>query len=150
MKICSICHLEKELSEFHVDRHLKRGLKASCKACSILMTHRYQATDRGHKNVLKHKKISKKRRRDRQRGVDTYLSIKILNDIRSRFNHQCFNCGASDKLEIDHHMPLSLGYGLTPQNAVLLCGICNNKKSNRLPEEFYTAEQISRLAQLMP
>lgn len=110
----------------------------------------YQRTELGHRNKLKHKRVSNKRRRDMKRGLDTRLTSCDINDIYTRFDHKCFNCGAIERLEIDHHRPLSLGYGLTPKNAVLLCGACNVRKSNRLPEEFYTQEQVSRLAQLMP
>jgi hypothetical protein len=33
MKICSKCKEEKELSEFHKDKHGKCGVKSKCKEC---------------------------------------------------------------------------------------------------------------------
>ncbi|MBZ4683083.1 MAG: hypothetical protein PWP46_1713 [Fusobacteriaceae bacterium] len=65
------------------------------------------------------------------------------------FDNKCFNCGSKKNLEIDHHYPISKGYPLKYKNrynAVLLCQNCNNKKSNILPENFYSKSQIETLA----
>lgn len=128
---------------------MKSGLKSACKTCIILATHKYHSTESGRAVRKLHKKISRKRRRDMERGIDVLLTSHELSEIYRRFNNQCFNCRATERLEIDHHKPLSLGHGLTIHNAVLLCGTCNNAKSNKLPEQFYTTEQLLRLEQLM-
>ncbi|UUV17762.1 HNH endonuclease [Fusobacteria bacterium ZRK30] len=68
--------------------------------------------------------------------------------MKHLFEHRCFNCGSKKNLQIDHHMPLSLGYGLKigdMYNAVLLCKRCNNQKSSLLPTKFYTPSQLKIL-----
>lgn len=70
--------------------------------------------------------------------IDKYLSIKVYE----KFNNKCFNCNSENKLELDHHYPLSLGNPLTINNTVLLCRSCNSKKAAKLPESFYTPEQL--------
>jgi len=61
------------------------------------------------------------------------------------FGNSCFNCGSTSKLCLDHHYPLSKGYKLTKSNAVILCNICNSSKGAKLPEDFYTEEQLNEL-----
>lgn len=61
------------------------------------------------------------------------------------FNYKCFKCQTKENLQIDHHYPLSKGYVLTRTNAVLLCNICNIKKRNKMPEEFYSNEELNNI-----
>jgi 5-methylcytosine-specific restriction endonuclease McrA len=89
------------------------------------------------------------RRRDRETGLASRLSLKEINQVYTKFNNRCYNCGTSSRLEIDHHKPLSSGYGLTLDNAVILCRACNASKKDKLPEEFYTEQQIATLATIL-
>jgi hypothetical protein len=50
---------------------------------------------------------------------------------------------------MDHHIPLALGGHLTPGNIVSLCRTCNNRKSDKSPERFYTREELERLQALL-
>jgi 5-methylcytosine-specific restriction endonuclease McrA len=68
---------------------------------------------------------------------------------RSLFGHRCFNCKTDQKLQIDHHYPLSSGFALTVDNAVLLCAFCNNSKHNKMPEEFYPKDKLQLLEYLL-
>jgi len=61
------------------------------------------------------------------------------------FKHKCFRCESTQSLHIDHHYPLSAGYSLSRENAVLLCNSCNSTKGAKMPEEFYTEEQLNTL-----
>jgi hypothetical protein len=72
----------------------------------------------------------------------TFYEKKIIYD---KFSNRCFKCGSRKNLTIDHHMPLSMGYGLEEKNAVVLCKKCNNKKSNRLPQYFYKEKELYEL-----
>lgn len=65
------------------------------------------------------------------------------------FGNACFNCGGTDNLQIDHHMPLSLGYALTIKNAVILCKSCNCSKGNKLPENFYSRDKLEDLHNIL-
>ena len=42
-------------------------------------------------------------------------------------------------------MPLSAGYALEENNAVVLCRSCNSSKGIKQPEEFYTTVQLTKL-----
>jgi len=57
-------------------------------------------------------------------------------NILRRDVYKCAYCGRSDlPLTIDHVVPKSKGGTDTWENLVCACTICNNKKSDRSPEE---------------
>ena len=85
------------------------------------------------------------RRRDRSVMVNENITKSLINLVYNKFNSQCFKCHSAKRLSIDHHYPLSLGNPLSINNAVLLCGSCNSSKGNRLPESFYSPEQLTDL-----
>lgn len=91
----------------------------------------------------------KRLRRDNKSGLDTKYNANDSEYTKQLFNNQCFNCGSLERLEIDHHYPLSRGYGLSPHNAVLLCKSCNASKNNKMPEQFYTSDQIKTLNHML-
>lgn len=65
------------------------------------------------------------------------------------FQNKCFNCSSNEKLCIDHHYPLSKGYILKLNNAVVLCKSCNSSKGNKNPEEFYSNEKLKELSNIL-
>ncbi|HAS79800.1 MAG TPA: hypothetical protein DCR90_02705 [Fusobacteriaceae bacterium] len=90
----------------------------------------------------------KGKRYERHKILDLNFTHTDSKWIKVLFKNCCFNCGSKKNLQIDHHLPLSLGYGLkfdNKYNAVLLCKKCNNKKSNLLPSKFYTLSQLKIL-----
>lgn len=78
----------------------------------------------------------------------TYISKNYISYIKNKFNYKCFKCGSIDKLALDHHYPLHMGYPLSENNTVLLCKSCNSSKSNKLPEDFYSREQLKELEEV--
>lgn len=84
-------------------------------------------------------------RRQRKNNVFESFSRNLVMQTYSKFNYQCFNCSSTQHLTIDHHYPLSKGFALTINNAVLLCRSCNSSKHNKLPETFYSPEQLTDL-----
>ncbi len=56
MRICSKCKQEKELSEFHKDKHNRSGLKGWCKVCCRvhLLSRKEWRKDWREKNKKKH------------------------------------------------------------------------------------------------
>ena len=56
-------------------------------------------------------------------------------NIMRRDGHECQYCGSRNHLTIDHVVPRSRGGKDTWENLVTACVACNNKKSNRTPEE---------------
>lgn len=104
---------------------------------------RRQWAKRNPDKVRKNARLGSRKRRALKRGVmESYKEERITRIV---FGNLCFNCNSSDRLEIDHHYPLSIGFPLTTDNAVLLCKSCNTSKGNKMPEVFYTKEQIDRL-----
>lgn len=85
-------------------------------------------------------------RRDKKRSAGERVSADFVERVYRKFDHKCFNCGSASRLSVDHHYPLSLGYALVESNAVVLCVLCNSRKKAKLPEQFYSDEQISELS----
>ena len=79
-------------------------------------------------------------------GLDSGFSPRDARSVYQRFSSKCFRCGSTYELQIDHHMPLSRGYGLQRDNAVLLCRSCNSAKSDIHPADFYTQGELNGLA----
>lgn len=138
-RFCCKCKKPKYPHHFHKDRTRKYGYAYTCKECEkIHNANWYQAN--------KESKVAHARKR---------RALKLLiNEIftradqtytQDRFQGECFNCGATNNIHLDHHYPLSKGYALTRSNAVLLCKSCNSSKSAKLPEEYYTPHQLEAL-----
>ena len=175
MKTCTKCGLEKDLSDYYRNSRQPDGYRSDCKTCHTSVVRRYQATAYGkviaklsdkkrtgsikrklshNRAGIKYKKTDKGRRttlkasirrRDLSKGFDIRLTAENINEIYSRFNNQCFNCGSKNNLTIDHHKPLSGGFGLSIDNAVILCNPCNASKCDRMPQEFYKPYQLEIL-----
>lgn len=86
-----------------------------------------------------------RRRRELKQNLDIQFTHNDVKLVHERFENKCFNCASIKHLAIDHHRPLSRGYGLMINNAVLLCRSCNSSKLNKMPEDFYTVEQLEKL-----
>lgn len=64
------------------------------------------------------------------------LDHKTIKRLKLLFNNACFKCGEDKCLEIEHHYPLSKGFGLLHDgfNISFLCRSCNAiKATNFLP-----------------
>jgi len=55
----------------------------------------------------------------------------IQNEVYSRDQGKCIECGSRTELQFDHIIPYSLGGANEPANLQLLCKTCNLQKSNR-------------------
>jgi len=86
----------------------------------------------------------KRKRRD---GVG--LSEQDEVTVLERFGSKCFKCGSVDDLQFDHHIPLVKGGALTLDNTVILCKICNGRKTCLDPERFYSTEELERLEEML-
>ena len=169
MKKCCSCKIDKSLQEFHNNTSKSDGLNSMCIVCMKEYHKKYRKTKRCKLYHQKYRKSAKgmsihkrhqqsdkgkmvyrqacSRRRERKLNID--INIVQYEMIYQKFNRQCFNCKTRNKLEVDHHYPLSKGYGLSLVNAVLLCRSCNASKGNHMPEEFYTEEKLSQLKEIL-
>jgi len=117
----------------------KRKWQLMNKDKAILATNKY-----AKKNPAYRRSISMMRRQRKNNVFESFSRILVIQTY-SKFNYKCFNCSTTENLTIDHHYPLSKGFALTINNAVLLCRSCNSSKHNKLPESFYSPEQLSDL-----
>lgn len=105
----------------------------------------------------------KEQRGKEKRELFKRFKIRAIEDVYKKkffnlFDNRCFKCGTKEKpyveigppvLCIDHHIPLIHGGHLVPGNLVSLCHRCNNKKHDRRPEEFYSAEELNKLKPIL-
>lgn len=61
----------------------------------------------------------------------------VRNRILKKYNYQCVYCGAKDRLEIDHIIPLSGGGRHDEDNMQVLCISCNRKKGRNLDLTYF-------------
>lgn len=95
------------------------------------------------------------RQRKKEKGaLFSIFAYPIIADLAKKklfslFGNRCFKCGSPYSLEIDHHIPIVRGGHLIPGNLVVLCGNCNNRKSDSAPESFYSLQEIDQLQPLL-
>jgi len=65
-------------------------------------------------------------------GTDRYIPASVRTSVWRRDNAKCVECGAKEKLEYDHIIPLSKGGANTERNIQLLCEKCNRKKGSNI------------------
>lgn len=130
MKKCTICHSEKELSEFNKKKKNKDGLQNVCRECNKLRCKQYYAN-----NQAKHRSVVATRNRTKRVELRTKLNtIKSINPCP---------CGEADPicLEFHHICKKDLEIGLVSryrwgwtkieselQKCVVLCSNCHKKK----------------------
>lgn len=160
--------MSKDESCYTKDRTRKDGLFPHCESCTKayrqsdrgrqlhrLSNQKHQQTDKGRATLARCERRyqqtergrlmyqqAARRRLERKRSIDMQFTEDDIRVVYERFHAQCFNCHNADRLEIDHNYPLSLGYGLTLQNAVLLCRSCNATKGDSLPCDFYSEHSL--------
>lgn len=162
MKQCSKCSVVKEKQQFHASKRTEDGLLNQCRLCLNERRRCYAKSaigrDRIRQSMNKYRGTNNgriafqqmaRRRRERMRSLDLKLSSQEASFVYEKFQSKCFKCDSLDRLQIDHHYPLSKGFGLTLDNAVLLCKSCNVSKSNHDPESFYTADELERLKSVL-
>lgn len=65
--------------------------------------------------------------------------VKLRNKVRPRIllrdSYRCVRCGSSERLEVDHILPIRHGGGNEDENLQTLCRRCNRKKWALLPHQ---------------
>lgn len=94
----------------------------------------------------------------RSNSVERRFKRRYFFDLLEVFDHKCFSCERSVKIECDHFfIPKSKGGNLMIQhrkgywicNAILLCRACNSRKEDKSPEEFFTNEKLEECFPLL-
>lgn len=94
------------------------------------------------------------RRRIADLLVSDYNEKIDVKALFERFGGKCFKTGKpldinkSGSWHIDHILPSKYLYPLTAQNSALLCSEANSNKRDRWPSEFYSPQELVRLAQI--
>lgn len=84
-------------------------------------------------------------RRDRKNNVYNDYNKNDYYNTKLLFSNMCFKCKNTKNLTLDHHYPLSYGFGLTTENCVILCKSCNSKKGTKMPNVFYTEHELYQI-----
>lgn len=74
--------------------------------------------------------------RRRARKVDTQVNPFTKEQLASIYSDSCFACGATEKITLEHFIPLARGGAHTFENATSLCLSCNASKGSMLYEEW--------------
>jgi len=85
-----------------------------------------------------------------QLAFRTRTGLELSDEVLKRFDGRCFKCSTQlgQGWHLDHTRPLALLWPLD-QTATALCGDCNSKKRDRPPSEFYSIDEIKRLAAIV-
>lgn len=98
---------------------------------------KYDSTEAG--------KISAERRRIKRLSYqDAGMPILDLEYLRQHIN-ACENCGVTENLTLDHHIPLSKGGNLTLENTNILCVSCNSSKNAKMPADYFKPEILAKI-----
>jgi 5-methylcytosine-specific restriction endonuclease McrA len=146
--ICSVCGIEKQITEFPKNGTYKDGTtryRTDCKVC-------YGIT----RKLTKKKAVTKflNNTKHRTGEIKTY-GLHDWKDVMIHFHGCCGYCGVRQsrkvKLTRDHVVPVTKG-GLTVRNNIIgACSRCNSSKSNYDLEEwypkqpFYSAERMQKI-----
>jgi len=72
-----------------------------------------------------------KARRARKFGAGGKLTAKEWQEIQKKYGNKCLCCGSTEKITIDHVIPISKGGLHVKSNIQPLCNICNSKKHTK-------------------
>lgn len=94
----------------------------------------------------------------RRRVADMFVKDKNerinIKDLFNRFESKCFKTGKhldikkTGSWHIDHILPSKYLYPLTVSNACLLSNEANSNKRDRWPSDFYSPQELSKLADI--
>ena len=86
------------------------------------------------------KRVARKRRDLKK--VQDFMYTK-QDEIATRIVFpRCEKCGSNENLQIDHFYPLSKGFGLKLNNAIMLCQSCNCSKGSKMPQNFFSPDEM--------
>lgn len=169
-KTCTKCGQTKFLNAFYASKRYKNGYRPQCKRClndasrytkSFYYLNNQEAIKSkvssyraDNKDLIASSKkewqksnpdkvlayATKRRKLMGQNGI-FYVS---RSEIQKLYRSPCFNCGSSDRIEIDHVIPISRGGTHSIGNLLPLCKSCNASKGNKTFTEWAIAKRRKR------
>ena len=90
---------------------------------------------RQYVNDISTSRVNKYRETRAKAGLTPTGYQKHRKAVLDRDGHACRYCGSTDKLVLDHLLPVGRGGDDSIDNLITACKSCNAKKRDRLPEE---------------
>jgi 5-methylcytosine-specific restriction endonuclease McrA len=126
---------------------LEQGYQYECSSCK-----KFEVNSEGNSRRTPEQRFEDSQRRrsiERLLRQEKILDIDMEKDFRRRTIEEfggCVSCGESDsdKLEIDHIMPMAYLWPLDG-NAAPLCHSCHKPKGTTFPKEFYSEDKRNEL-----
>jgi 5-methylcytosine-specific restriction endonuclease McrA len=133
--VCKEC-----IREISRKRYLEKGaiMRAQMAAQRANSYEHRIAIERKSREKNKEKYRQKKNEREaiRRKAILQSKYVVSKKEISSFYRKPCFNCGSTNRLTIDHIIPLSRGGTHSIGNLMTLCSQCNFSKGNRLLVEW--------------
>ena len=148
LRRCSDCLEWKPESEFKKNKSRSTGVSSSCKPCDAVRYDRWRRknmdrlrayrTEWEARGGLKPKTCrAAAKSRMRAPGRNEHYSPAELRELIVAANGRCYYCGEpSDRMEVDHKVPLSRGGANDISNICLCCRTCNRRKARKTEDEF--------------
>lgn len=139
MRECSVCGVDKDITEFPKNGKDKLGntrYRTDCKECYGIS-----------RKLTKRKAVTKflNNTKHRTGEVDTYM-LDDWRDAMLFFRGACAYCGTKQsrrlRLTRDHVVPVSDGGGTTRRNIVPGCRSCNSSKANKDMEAWFRSTKF--------
>jgi 5-methylcytosine-specific restriction endonuclease McrA len=115
-------------------------IRGNTKSCGCL--NREQITTHGLSKTKEYVAMKTRKRNERKKVHDSEWTFEMELALK-QFQSACVICGSTERLSVDHVLPLSKGYGLKPGNAVTLCMKCNSRKNGRLINDLPIETQVN-------
>lgn len=142
IKICSVCKIEKLLTDFYFHKNNKDGLYTYCKACVLIKNNKHKRENR-KKNPEETRIKDKENNQSIHGKYQTYKNSAkkrdiifdlTKNDFKTFWQKPCHYCDASIKTIGIDRKDNSVGYTL--DNCLSCCKICNLGKHTSTYEEY--------------
>lgn len=126
-RLCWLCECECGNQAIVDGANLRNGASSGCRVCGDSTG---KNSTHGLSNTPEYAAWSARKRIERKKLLDVSWTIEMEMTLRDFFS-ACVLCGEKTSLDVDHFLPLNLGFGLFYDNALILCGSCNSKKQRK-------------------
>ena len=138
MKVCIKCKEEKDESMFHKHKMGKSGVRTVCKPCRNYLSrefkkeHRDATREYNKRWKQEHPEMCRAQKHKRR-----VMSTNSPFPKEFKLGSYCWVCLSTEKLTVDHIIPVSRGGTNSIENLITLCGSCNSSKGSMLYSEWF-------------